>query len=107
MAIQARVGGWWWIRGADDVVLREAVQFLSLIRVSDFHACKGTEARGINQVVQVSAAAAGQCDFTATLFPPLSPQHGLLSPPSASSSPLPSSRLARRHCGVRERERQR
>jgi len=57
------------------------------------------------QFVQV--AAAGHCDFTATVFPPLS------SPPSSLSSarallsrlppPLPSP-LARRHCGVRERE---
>jgi hypothetical protein len=68
---------------------------------------KGQRGEGY-QFVQV--AAAGQCDFTATVFPPLSSlvsphsaQHALLSLLSRLPPPLPSP-LARRHCGVRERE---
>lgn len=78
---------------------------LSLLRVSDFDACKGTGARGY-QFVRVGA---GECDFTATMSPPslsLSPHLISTGSLSASSPPLFSSRslAARRHCVECERE---
>lgn len=75
---------------------------LSLLRVSDFDACKGTGARGY-QFVRVGA---GECDFTATMSPPSplslsSPhQHGLSLGFLPSSLLVSLSRSTTPLCGV-------